>query len=137
MVRTSKYIFFVLFVFIGGCATSPLTESGDNLNISKIRIDPISSRSDASIEMITRCSGFILSENEVRDFLTYASRIKDDGTEKYYRILPCSATGAALINKAKYKWVIRAGGIGEFASGSNRFIAICGKNCCKKVPGIC
>lgn len=127
----------MLTLLITACAATPLNESDNNLRIGKIRIDATSKRTDGSVEMITRCSGFILSENEVRNFLTLASRSKDDGSDKYYRILPCSATGTAVINRRKYNWLIRAGGVGELSSGDDRFIAVCGKKCCEKVPGIC
>lgn len=136
MTRITGYLFFTCLVT--ACATPPpLSLTDETLEISKIRIDKNSKRSDGSAEMISRCSGFILSEKEVHSFLLYASRIKDDGPEKYYRILPCSATGSAVINKRKYNWIIRAGGVGEFSTGKDRFIAICGKKCCDKLPGIC
>ena len=136
MQRITGYLIFICLV-TGCAAQQPLSLTEETLEISKIRIDKSSKRSDGSTEMISRCSGFILSEKEVQSFLLNASRIKDDGPEKYYRILPCSATGTAVINKRKYHWVIRAGGVGEFSAGKERFIAICGKKCCEKVPGIC
>lgn len=136
MERIPGYLIFI-FLVTGCAAPQPLSLTEETLEISKIRIDKSSKRSDGSAEMISRCSGFILSEKEVRSFLLHASRIKDDGSEKYYRILPCSATGSAVINKRKYQWVIRAGGVGEFSAGEERFIAICGKRCCEKVPGVC
>ena len=131
------YTYLVLVFLVTGCTTGQLNESSNDLDISRIHIDPTSKRSNDSVEMISRCSGFILSEKEVRAFLVHASRTKNDGPDKYSRILPCSATGTAVINSRKYTWVIRAGGIGEFSSGENKFTAICGKNCCDKVPGIC
>ena len=129
--------FLILTLLVTGCTADRLTESSSDLDISRIYIDSKSNRSNESVEMISRCSGFILSEKEVRAFLVHAARTKDEGPDKYSRILPCSATGTAVINSRKYRWVIRAGGIGEFSSGENKFIAICGKNCCDKVPGIC
>lgn len=136
MARITGYLLFI-FLVTACAAQQPLSLTEEILEISKIRIDKTSKRSDGSAEMINRCSGFILSEKEVQSFILHASRIKDDGPEKYYRILPCSATGSAVINKRKYQWVIRAGGVGEFSAGKERFIAICGKKCCEKVPGIC
>ena len=129
--------FLILTLLVSGCTADRLTESSSDLDISKIYIDSKNKRSNESVEMISRCSGFILSEKEVHAFLTHAARIKDGAPDKYSRILPCSATGTAVINSRKYSWVIRAGGIGEFSAGENKFIAICGKNCCDKVPGIC
>lgn len=136
-IMTRKTRHLILILFLSGCTAIPLSETGEALEVSKIRIDKTSKSADSSTEMITRCSGFILSEKEINNFLTHASRIKDDGSDKYNRILPCSATGTAVVNKRKYHWIIRAGGIGEFSSGNDRFIAICGKKCCGKVPGIC
>lgn len=136
MARITGYLLFTCLV-TACAAQQPLSLTDETLDISKIRIDTTSKRSDGSTEMISRCSGFILSEKEIHSFLLHASRNKDDGPEKYYRILPCSVTGSAVINKRKYNWVIRAGGVGEFSTGKDRFIAICGKKCCEKVPGIC
>lgn len=135
MTRTATYL-LLAFLFCG-CAPSQRQDSGDGLTVAKIRIDTTSKGLDGSVEMITRCSGFILSEKQVRAFLAHATRIKADEPNKYYRILPCSSTGTAVINKRKYNWVIRAGGIGEFYSDADRFIKVCGKNCCNKVPSIC
>jgi hypothetical protein len=135
MIRTTTYIIFALVV--ASCSASQPHESDQGLNISRIHIDPTSKGRKDSPEMITRCSGFILSEKLVRDFLTYASRIKTDEPDKYYSILPCSSTGTAVIDKRKYNWIIRAGGIGEFTADGDRFVVVCGKNCCDKVPGIC
>ena len=136
MFRTSTLLIFTLLL-VSGCSSTPLNEAGEALVIKKIHIDPTSKHSDGSTEMINRCSGFILSETEVRDFLTYASRIKNEGPGKYYLKLPCSATGSAVINGKKYNWVVRAGGVGELESGTEKLIAVCGKKCCGKVPGVC
>lgn len=135
MIRATTYL--ILALLYSGCTASHLSESDNDLAIDRIHIDSTSKRLDGSAEMITRCSGFILSEKQVRDFLVYAVRIKDSEPDKYYRILPCSSTGTVRINKRKYNWVIRAGGIGEFYTADDRFIEVCGKNCCDKVPGIC
>lgn len=136
MARIAGYLLFT-YLITGCAAPPPLSLTDETLVISKIRIDRTSKNSDGSAEMISRCSGFLLSEKEVHSFLLNASRIKDDGSDKYYRILPCSATGSVVINKRKYNWIIRAGGVGEFSAGKERFVAICGKKCCEKVPGIC
>ncbi len=135
MIRVTAYL--ILALLLPGCAARHLSEPGNDLDIDKIHIDATSKRLDGSAEMITRCSGFILSEKLVRDFLVHAVRIKDSDPDKYYRILPCSSTGTVRINKRKYNWVIRAGGIGEFFTDDDRFFKVCGKNCCDKVPGIC
>ena len=135
MARATTYL--ILTLLFSGCAANQVSKSSDGLGIGRVRIDAKSKHMDGSVEMITRCSGFILTEKQVRDFLTHAVRIKDSEPDKYYRILPCSATGIAIIDKRKYNWVIRAGGVGEFFNDKDRFIEICGKNCCDKVPGIC
>ncbi|MCK7577311.1 MAG: hypothetical protein MZV65_16715 [Chromatiales bacterium] len=115
----------------------PIDRPDGKLDISLIRIDPIARQADGGADAVSRCSGFILSEKEVRTFLVHAARFRDDGSGKYTRILPCSAGGSAVINGRKYRWVIRTGGVGELVSGADRFITICGKGCCDKVPGIC
>ncbi len=133
--RTTISVFLVFL--LGSCAGKPISESSQALDISRIRFDATSKLAAGNAETISRCSGFILSEKEVRNFLTHAARFRDDGSSKYTRILPCSATGTVVINGRKYDWVIRAGGVGELASGEHRFTTICGKSCCDKVPGIC
>lgn len=127
----------LLALLLGSCAGKPIGESDRDLEISRIRIDATSKRADGSPATISRCSGFILTEKEVRNFLTHAARFRDGGGGRHTRMLPCSSTGTAVINGRKYDWVIRAGGVGELFSGETRFITICGKNCCDKVPGIC
>ncbi len=134
-ISTTITAFFALLLC--SCAGKPISESSQALDISRIQIDPMSRLSNGDAETISRCSGFILSEKEVRHFLTNAARFRDDGSGKYSRILPCTATGKAVINGRKYNWVIRAGGVGELVSGEHRFMTICGKSCCNKVPGIC
>ena len=137
MTRTRPYLIPLFVLIFAGCAGSPIDVGDNGLEIGKIHIDTTSKRLDGSTEMITRCSGFILSEKLVRGFLMHAARVKDDSPDKYYRILPCTATGSAIINHQKYNWVIRAGGVGEIYTEKERFIAVCGRNCCDKVPGIC
>lgn len=133
--KTTVSVF--LAFLLGSCAGKPISESSQALDISRIRFDATSKMSKGDAETISRCSGFILSEKEVGNFLTHAARFRDAGSSKYTRILPCSATGTVVINGRKYDWVIRAGGVGELASGEHRFTTICGKSCCDKVPGIC
>jgi hypothetical protein len=135
MTRTTTYL--ILTLLLAGCAASGLNESDAGPAVSRIRIDAASAQLDGSPEMITRCSGFILTEKQVRDFLRHAAFIREDVPEKYYRGLPCSSTGSVIFNKKKYNWVIRAGGVGELYNKDDRFFAVCGKNCCAKAPGIC
>lgn len=135
MARKTSYL--LLMLIISGCGTSQINGPDKVIDVSKIIIDKTSKQADGGVEMITRCSGFILSEKEVRNFLVHATHIRDNGPDKYYRILPCSSTGTAVINKRKYNWVIRAGGVGELITGEDKIIAVCGKQCCEKVPGVC
>lgn len=135
IIKAATSLLLALLVY--GCTTSRPLLPDSELEITRIRIDKTSKRMDGSAEMITRCSGFILSEKLVRDFLMHAARVRDDNPDKYYRVLPCSSTGNAIINGKKYYWVIRAGGVGEIFTDKERFIAVCGKNCCDKAPGIC
>lgn len=135
MTRTTTYLLVTLL--LSGCAASRPNEPDAGPDVSRIRIDAASAQLDGSPEMITRCSGFILTEKQVRDFLQHATHIREDVPEKYYRILPCSSTGSVLFNKKKYNWVIRAGGVGELYNKEDRFFSVCGRNCCDKVPGIC
>lgn len=133
-----KTTFLILIFLLSGCAGKELNESDVKLDIGKVHIDTAGKSAGGGTAITTQCSGFILSEKEVRNFLMYASRVKDDGADKYYRVLPCSATGTAVINRRKYRWLIRDGGIGELSSkGGSRFVTTCGKQCCDKVPGLC
>jgi len=128
----------LLFVFISGCSSVPiLTTTTSELAVGRIRIDSTSNRQDGSAEMISRCSGFLLTAVQVRGFLEHAARFMEEVPDKYYKVLPCSSTGTVVINKQKYAWVIRAGGIGEFTASGDHFFMVCGKNCCDKVQGIC
>lgn len=135
MSNVTRYL--ILTVFLTGCTISQVDNTAQGPKIDRIRIDSTSKRTDGSPEMITRCSGFILSKKLVRDFLLHAERISADETDNYYRILPCTSTGIVRINQRKYNWIIRAGGIGEFYNDKDRFFMICGKNCCNEVPGVC
>jgi hypothetical protein len=124
-----------LALVFGGCAARPIDRPDSQLDISRIRIDATSAHAAAGT--ISRCSGFLLSEKEVRNFLTHAARFRDDGSVKRQQMLPCSASGSAVINGRKYRWEIRAGGVGTLVSGTDRFATVCGKQCCDKVPGLC
>jgi hypothetical protein len=88
-------------------------------------------------QMASVCKGFYLSEQQVRDFYFNAAQIKDDDARESYELLPCYSQGTAYLYGEKYNWIIRAGGIGEFYNKHDRFVKICGINCCDKVKRIC
>jgi hypothetical protein len=137
MTKASRFVFLLSFL-IPGCATAPMpTPSSNTFVVGKLRINQTNQQKNTSPEMISRCSGFILTEKQVRDFLMHASFFKGEAPDKYYKVLPCSATGTAVINRRKYSWAIRAGGIGEFFGSQDSFVMVCGKLCCDKVQGIC
>lgn len=123
--------------FVAGCATDIAGHAADGRKISRIKIHPVSKHLAQDPERVAQCKGFILSKNQVRDFFVHALKIEEGGGSKYYSALPCSVTGIATIDDRKYEWTIRAGGVGEFYSGRDRFAMICGQGCCKKVPSVC
>lgn len=126
-----------LALLLPGCASGPVETAGGTIEVSRVRIAAMGQGAGGGADTLSRCSGFLLSEGEVRSYLTHASRFPDSEPERHYRILPCFAAGTAVIDGRKYAWVIRAGGVGELSSGADRFVTICGKGCCDKVPGIC
>lgn len=129
--------YLLLAFFLTGCTQAPVENTEQGFKFDRIRVDPTSKLNNTSAEMISRCTGFILSKNLVRDFLLNAERVDAGEADKYYRILPCTSTGIVRINQRKYSWIIRAGGIGEFTNDKDHFFMVCGKNCCDKVPGVC
>lgn len=129
--------FPLIALLLAGCTAGSIDRPDTALEISRVRIDPPGRHAGAGPDTLPRCSGFVLSEAEVRRFLTHAARFRDDGAERYGRVLPCTAGGSAIINGRKYRWLIRAGGLGELVAGSERYLTVCGKGCCDKVPGIC
>ena len=129
--------YLLLTFFITGCTQAPVENTGQGIKFDRIRVDSASRLNDGSAEMISRCTGFILSKKLVRDFLLNAERVDAGEADKYYRILPCTSTGIVRINQRKYSWIVRSGGIGEFYNDKDRFFMVCGKNCCGKVAGVC
>jgi hypothetical protein len=130
-------LFLLPALLLCGCAPASRDDNDARLDIRKIHVDSTSKAMTGEPAMITRCTGFRLSEKQVRDFLMFASRVTDDSTDKYIGMLPCSSTGTATVNRRKYDWTIRAGGIGVFSGANDHFVLVCGKNCCEKVPGVC
>ncbi len=122
---------------ISGCGIPIEGISPEGRTIARINVDLKGAALSGQQNMTTVCKGFLLSHAQVRDFFIYAAYIKDADPENRYDILPCYSSGTALIDNIEYKWIIRAGGVGEFTSKDHKFIKICGKNCCHKVSYIC
>lgn len=83
------------------------------------------------------CRGFELTEEQVRDFFNDSEVISEKELQGDLRLLPCHSVGTISINDEQYSWVIRAGGIGEFFNKNDKFYKVCGRECCKKNPGLC
>jgi hypothetical protein len=127
-----------LLVSLLGCSTPDVVTLDEHqLGISSITIEQLGKPLADRPTMVSVCSGFLLSENQVRDFFKYANYIKESTPSPYYQKLPCYSSGTAKINEQTYQWVIHAGGIGEFYNDTDRFVKVCGKNCCNKVANIC
>jgi hypothetical protein len=127
----------VIGALLGGCASQVVSLSNDGFTITNIHVAAAGGNQPEHAYTAGVCKGFLLSEQQVRDFFVHANYVEDTAPENRYDILPCYSSGTATINSAPYEWVIRAGGIGEFTSEHYRFVKICGKNCCSKVQGIC
>lgn len=134
-----KYIlaYTILFLSLQGCSVPIEGVAQNGFTIANITVGKSLSTKTPAENITTVCKGFLLSKSQVRDFFVHAAYIKDTDKSNNYDILPCYSSGTALINDEEYKWTIRAGGVGEFYSEKNKFIKICGKNCCDKVSYIC
>ena len=109
----------------------------DGYMISRIKIQENGATISDRPGMTDVCKGFLLSKREVQDFFVDAMHVKDARSDGSYDILPCYASGTAMINNEVYKWTIRSGGIGEFENHNEKFLKVCGKGCCEKFTGIC
>jgi hypothetical protein len=127
----------VICALLGGCAGRSVAISNDGFSIADIRVTSAGGKQPGQAYTTGVCMGFLLSEQQVRDFFVHANYIKDTRPDNRYNILPCYSSGTATINNASYQWVIRAGGVGEFTSTHHNFVKICGTKCCNKVEGIC
>lgn len=128
----------LLSILLAGCSTPDVVTLDEHqLGISAITIEQLGKPLADRPTMVSACSGFLLTEKQIRDFFQYASYIKEPTPSPYYQKLPCYSSGTAIINKQTYQWVIHAGGIGEFYNDKDRFVKVCGKNCCNKVANIC
>ncbi len=122
---------------ISGCVSPAPVPNAQGLAIANIKVEQRGKYEDNRPSMMGICKGFLLSENQVREFFDHSSYLRDDESRARYTILPCYSSGTATINAEPYHWVIRAGGVGEFYNENDRFIKICGKTCCNKLPSIC
>ena len=130
-------IILLLIFLLTGCSPPIEGVSREGLTIADIKID-FKGATDKDQKIITNvCKGFLMSKSQVRDFFVHSAFVKDTSPDNRYGILPCYASGTALINGHSFKWLIRSGGVGEFAGEKHRFIKICGKECCNKVSYIC
>lgn len=124
-------------ILLGGCGSPAPVQNAQGLAITRIKVEQRGKNEDNRPNMMGICKGFLLTENQVREFFDSSSFLREAEPSARYNILPCYSSGSALINDKPYQWVIRAGGVGEFYNDSDRFVKICGKNCCSKLPGIC
>lgn len=128
----------LLVTVLAGCTARPIDQPDIPVDISGIRIIPKPKPASGNVASISRCSGFSVTEKEVHHFLTHAARHRSFTPDNSsHRLLPCAATGSAVLNNRRYQWTIRAGGLGELSADKDRFNLVCGKGCCDKVPGIC
>ncbi|MBI3560597.1 MAG: hypothetical protein HY080_02625 [Gammaproteobacteria bacterium] len=136
MRNTSLYSGLLLLLL--GCSSAPPLFTDEHpFTISHIHVELLGKNLENQPALVNVCQGFILTEKQIHDFFVYASYIKDTNPSPYYDRLPCYSSGTALINDRKYQWIIRAGGIGEFYNDKDRFLKVCGKNCCTKVASVC
>lgn len=137
MLLLRNTILLYIIFSISSCTSSIVGDP--NKPISFITVKTEGKNKQDRPQMATVCKGFFLSPHKVTDFYLHATRIKTDQQDEpgKYDILPCYSSGTAAIKGKLYNWIIRAGGIGEFYIEDDRFIKVCGKGCCDKVPGIC
>lgn len=134
-----KHLLFCIFigVSLAACSAGPSVTDDHQLTMSHVSVEERGKNLDARPNMVSVCKGFLLSDKQVLDFFEHAYYIKENTPDDPYKRLPCFSSGTAMINNDEYHWIIRAGGIGEFFNDTSRFVKICGKHCCDKVPGIC
>lgn len=135
MTRRISRILSVLVV--SGCAGQTPTPNAQGFAIANIEVEQRGRYADNRPTMMGICKGFLLKEYQVREFFDLSSLVRETAPAARYTILPCYSSGTATINGELYHWVIRAGGVGEFYNENDRFVKICGKSCCNKLPSIC
>jgi len=127
----------LIAVLSGGCSTQQVNTPNTDMHFTNIAININGATNKLRPGMVNICKGFILSKQQVINFLTYATHVNWSLYDKSYDILPCYSSGHITLNNRRYSWVIRSGGIGELHSKRDKFIKVCGKLCCTKVKGIC
>ena len=127
------FIFFGLFTFactsVRNDISEPVIEEIEILSQGEI------SRDENYFGKL--CGSFKLIEEQIKDYFKYSRLSSEHEINQSFEIFPCFSTGTMYIDGEKYKWKIRAGGVGEFYSNSKSIFRMCEKKCCKKVPGIC
>lgn len=118
-----------------GCSSSKPVP-GQPIKITNVQAELRGKQIKDRPDMADICKAFSLTEQQVQSFYQHAIEIESEEAEQYRR-LPCYTTGTVKINKERYSWLIRAGGIGEFYNKDKRILKVCGKNCCSKIPGVC
>lgn len=142
----ARVVFLLMLAMLTGCAASnsqPLEEAKTTiLETQTFELAEVEFRKQGASPanrpyMKDACRGFELSEKQVRDFFADSEEISEQELQGNLKMLPCHSVGTISINDEQYSWVIRAGGIGEFFNDKNKFYKVCGRECCKKNPGLC
>jgi hypothetical protein len=126
-----------LIMQLTACAHEDPVVSNDGFAISNIQIKLNGATISSRPNMIDVCKGFILTRQQVQDYFVLATLANLNADDSSFNILPCFVSGTAQINNAPYKWTIHAGGLAEFETKTDKFMKICGKNCCTKIAGVC
>lgn len=119
------------------CSSEKVVVADDGNTITAIKFTHNGAAINSRPNMSDICKGFLLSKKQVEEFFTRALYVKQSSADNSYNILPCYASGTALINDQPFNWTIKSGGIGEFTDKKTHFAKICGKGCCEKIPGVC
>ncbi|MBI1425483.1 MAG: hypothetical protein GC149_18765 [Gammaproteobacteria bacterium] len=127
----------VFLVLLSACSSDAVVKLKDNTRLSDIAINLNGAAIESRPDMVEVCKGFILSRSQIIEYYAHSTLVDDKTAYLKHNILPCYAAGSAVINDSRYKWKIYAGGIGEFTSDSKRFLKVCGKDCCQKMPDVC
>ena len=136
MFKTTTLL-LMLAMLMTGCSSEKVIVAEDGNTISSIKIIHNGEVNSARPNMADICKGFLLSKKQVGVFFTRAIYVDGSKYDNSYNILPCYASGTAIVNNKAFHWIIRSGGVGEFNGKTSRFLKICGKGCCDKIPGVC
>lgn len=127
-----KLLIICMLSFLGACSTID-----KNAPISNIKTEYSGKNKADRPDMVSVCKGFILSEQQIIEFYMNAETIHSPDQMAKADVLPCFSSGIAYLYGVKHQWTILYGGIGVFTDGKETFYKVCGKNCCKKVHGVC